>query len=146
MQEAPEPTSDVDLFRWISWAQMKAAEEWIKARDLSQLQAFTLGFLVKNPGAIQRELAEVARTTPANMSMMLQVLEQRGYIERRADATSDRIKRVYATDAGGAIIAGFDATMAASNDAILAPLDDSERAQLHRLLTRITAALPRPSR
>ena len=64
MQDAEHSlTSSLHLFRWIGWAQMKAGEDWIRERDLSHAQSFVLGYLVQNPGAIQRDLAEVSRTT-----------------------------------------------------------------------------------
>ena len=50
-------TSALDLVRWIGWAQTKAGEDWIRERELSHEQAFVLGYLVQNPGAIQRDIA-----------------------------------------------------------------------------------------
>lgn len=146
MSEPYRVTGSLDLLRWVSWAQMKAGEDWIRERELSHSQSFVLGFLVKNPGAIQRDLAEVSRTTPASVSSLLQGLERSGLIERRSDPHNERSKRVFATPAGAELIAGFDAAMAAANDTILAPLDDAERASLHALLTKITAELPQPTR
>jgi MarR family transcriptional repressor of mepA len=145
---APEnpSTSSVDLFRWIGWAQMKAGEDWIRERELSHAQAFVLGYLVQNPGSIQRDLAQVSRTTPASVSSLLQGLERSGLVERRTEAGNERSKRVYATPAGTELIAGFDTAMAATQETILAPLDEAERATLHALLTKITAELPQPTR
>jgi DNA-binding MarR family transcriptional regulator len=139
-------TSTIDLFRWIGWAQMKAGENWIRERELSHAQSFVLGYLVQNPGSIQRDIAEVSRTTPASVSSLLQGLEDRGLIERRADDRNGRTKRVYPTTAGSELIAGFDEAMAGTETTILAPLDAAERATLHALLTKITAQLPRPTR
>ena len=137
--------SSLELFRWIGWAQMKAGEDWIRERELSHPQAFGLGFLVQNPGSIQRDIAEVTRTSAASVSSLLQGLERRGLIERRTDG-DERSKRVYATPAGAELIAGFDSSMAATEETILAPLDEAERATLHALLLKITAELPRPTR
>lgn len=139
-------TSTVDLFRWIGWAQMKAGEDWIRARELSHAQSFVLGYLVQNPGAIQRDLAQASRTTAASISSLLQGLEDRGLVERRADGANGRTKLVYATSAGAELIAGFAEAMASTEDTILAPLNADERATLHALLTKITAELPQPSR
>ncbi|SMG26340.1 MarR family winged helix-turn-helix transcriptional regulator [Agreia pratensis] len=136
----------VDLFRWIGWAQMKAGEDWIRERELSRAQSFVLGYLVQNPGAIQRDIAEVSRTTAASVSSLLQGLEDRGLVERRADDANARTKRVYATESGAELIAGFDEAMAGTEDTILAPLTAAERSTLHALLTKITAELPQPSR
>ena len=145
---APElsPTSPMDLVRWIGWAQMKAGEDWIRERELSHAQSFVLGYLVQNPGAIQRDIAQVSRTSAASVTSLLQGLERRGLVERRTEDGDERSKRVYATDAGVELIDGFDATMAAANETILAPLDADERATLLALLSKITAELPQPTR
>src|SRR5580692_11105318 len=126
---APEsaPTSSFDLFRWIGWAQLKAGEDWIRARELSHEQGFVLGYLVQNPGSIQRDIAEVSRTSAASVSSLLQGLERRGLVERRTEPGNERSKRVYATSAGIELIAGFEETMAATEDVILAPLTPEER-------------------
>jgi MarR family transcriptional regulator, repressor for mepA len=139
-------TSSFDLFRWVGWAQMMAGQEWIRERDLSQQQGFTLGYLAQNPGSMQRDIAAVNRTTAASVSSLLQGLEARGLIERRTEDGDERSKRVYATPAGKELIAGFDDAMAAAEETLLAPLDAQERATLNALLTKITAQLPQPTR
>ena len=142
----PEFTTPLELLRWIGWAQMKAGEDWIRERELSHPQSFVLGYLAQNPGAIQRDIAEVSRTTAASVSSLLQGLEARSLVERRADADNERIKRVYATPAGAELIAGFDESMKATEETILAPLSATERESLRALLTKVTAHLPRPTR
>ncbi|MEV4510304.1 MarR family transcriptional regulator [Dactylosporangium sp. NPDC049525] len=144
--DAPRLTSTLDLVRWIGWAQQKAGEDWIRARELSFAQAFVLGYLVKNPGAIQRDIAAVTRTSAASVTSLLQGLERRDLVERRTESGDERSKRVHATPAGVELIAGFDAAMAAADETILAPLDQAERAALHALLTKVTAELPQPTR
>ncbi len=139
-------TSSLELLRWIGWAQSKVAEDWIRARELSHEQSFALGFLVQNPGSIQRDIAQMTRTSPASVTSLLQGLERRGLVERRTEDGNERSKRVYATPAGAELIAGFGAAMASADDLILAPLDQTERATLHALLTKITAELPQPTR
>lgn len=142
----PELTTSLGLVRWIGWAQMMAGQDWVRERDLSREQAFVLGYLVQSPGAIQRDIAEITRTTAASVSSLLQGLEKRGLVERRAEEGDSRSKRVFATAAGSDLIAGFEAAMNAADETILAPLDDAERATLHSLLTKITAELPQPTR
>jgi DNA-binding MarR family transcriptional regulator len=73
-----------------------------------------LGYLVQNPGAIQRDIAQVSRTSAASVTSLLQGLERRGLVERRTEQGNERSKRVYAA--------------------------------LHRLLSKITAELPQPTR
>ncbi|GAA2355661.1 hypothetical protein Cme02nite_48390 [Catellatospora methionotrophica] len=144
--DAPRLTTILDLVRWIGWAQRKAGEDWIRSREITMEQGFALGYLVQNPGAIQRDLAEITRTSPASVSSLLQGLERRGLVERRADSADVRSKRAYATPTGAELIAGFEAAMTAVDDTILAPLDQTERATLHALLTKVTAELPQPTR
>ena len=139
-------TSSLELFRWIGWAQMKAGEDWIRERELSHAQSFVLGYLVQNPGAIQRDIAEVSRTSAASVSSLLQGLERRGLIERRSEGGDERRKRVYATPSGSDLIAGFDTAMTDAGETILGPLDQAERGTLHALLMKITRELPQPTR
>jgi MarR family transcriptional repressor of mepA len=145
-EQASGPTTISELFRWIGWAQMQAGQDWIRARELSHQQGFALGYLVQNPGAMQRDIAKVSRTSAASVSSLLQGLETRGLIERHTEDGDERSKRVYATTAGSELIAGFDTAMAAAEETILAPLNRAERDTLHALLTKITAELPQPTR
>jgi MarR family transcriptional repressor of mepA len=144
--QSPPLTTSIELVRWIGWAQMKAGEEWIRERELSHAQSFVLGYLAQNPGSIQRDLAEVSRTSAASVSSLVQGLERRGLVERRPDQENERVKRVYATPAGVKLIDGFGAAMAAADEEILAPLTADERATLHALLVKVTARLPQPTR
>lgn len=146
MTEQPVPTSSLELVRWIGWAQRKAAEDWVRERDLSHEQAFVLGFLAQNPGAIQRDIAAVSRTSAASVTSLLKGLEQRGLVERRPDPDNARVKRVETTPAGARLIAGFQDAMTAADETILAPLDRAERAALRALLAKVVAELPQPTR
>jgi MarR family transcriptional repressor of mepA len=144
--DAPELTTTLDLVRWIGWAQRKAGEDWIRARELSHEQAFALGYLTREPGAIQRDIAELTRTSAASVSSLLKGLEARGLVERRTVPGDERSKRVFVTPAGAELIAGFDTAMAAADESILAPLGQDERDALHALLTKITTRLEPPTR
>jgi DNA-binding MarR family transcriptional regulator len=144
--EHPSRSSGLELVRWIGWAQRKAGEDWIRERELSHEQAFVLGYLVRSPGAIQRDIADVSRTSAASVSSLLRGLESRELVERRTDPGNERSKRVYATPAGEKLIAGFETAMLAADETLLAPLDAAERATLQALLTKITAELPQPTR
>ncbi|WP_328606750.1 MarR family transcriptional regulator [Amycolatopsis sp. NBC_00345] len=141
----PKPTSTLELMRWAVWAQRKAGEDLFRARELSFEQAFALGYLVENPGAIQRDLAQTTRTSAASVSSLLQGLERRGLVERRSEGGDVRSKRVYATPAAVELIAGIDTEMAAVEKTTLAPLNRAERDTLHALLKKITAELPQPT-
>ncbi|TPW72768.1 MarR family winged helix-turn-helix transcriptional regulator [Schumannella sp. 10F1B-5-1] len=146
--DAPENAFDspLGLLRRIGWAQRKAAEDWVRERELSFEQGFVLGYLADSPGARQRDIAQMTRTSAASVSSLLQGLERRGLVERRTEEGDERSKRVYATPAGAELIVGFETAMASADETILAPLDPDERDTLDHLLRKITAELPRPSR
>ncbi|WP_409463010.1 TetR/AcrR family transcriptional regulator C-terminal ligand-binding domain-containing protein [Amycolatopsis sp. GA6-003] len=134
----PEPMRG-DLFRSIRWGQRKRVEEWSRTRDLTFEQAMVLGYLEREPGMIQRDVAEMTCTTPANVSLLLKGLERRGLVERRTEGGR---KRVYATSAGLAVVAGLDAVLAEADEMVFAPLDRDERAGLEAAVAKINAHLP----
>lgn len=144
--QQPELTTTLDQVRWIAWEQRRAGEDWVRSRGLTHEQAFVLGYLAQSPGARQRDIAAVTRTSAASVSSLLKGLEARDLVERRTEPGDERSKRVHATPAGAELVAGFDAAMAAADEVILAPLDAHERETLLALLSKVTAALPRPTR
>ncbi|NKY09519.1 MarR family winged helix-turn-helix transcriptional regulator [Cellulomonas hominis] len=144
--QQPELTTTLDQVRWIAWEQRRAGEDWVRSRGLTHEQAFVLGYLAQSPGARQRDIAAVTRTSAASVSSLLKGLEARHLVERRTEPGDERSKRVHATPAGAELVAGFDAAMAAADEVILAPLDADERETLLALLSKVTAALPRPTR
>lgn len=144
--QAPHFDTPLGLMRWIGWAQRKAAEDWVRERELTHEQSFVLGYLQQNPGAIQRDIATVTRTSAASVSSLLQGLERRGLVERRADDGNARTKLVFATPSGIDLIAGFEDAMLALDDTLLAPLNPDERTTLLALLRKVTAELPEPTR
>src|ERR1700760_3417278 len=103
--------SPLRYLRAFGFAHRRAAEEWARERGLTFEQGFTLGYLVDHAGAIQREIAEINRTTAASVASVLRGLERRGLVERRNDGDDVRSKRVFATPAGASLIADFDAAM-----------------------------------
>lgn len=143
MPEATAPRiRSLELFRSIMQAQRKAAEEWVRSRGLTFEQATVIGYLEQRPGAIQRDIAGMSRTTAGNISLMLKTLENRGLVERRTEDGDERSKRVYATPAGINLIAGLNRAMGELDEAIFAPLNEGEQALLEALLDKVNAALP----
>ncbi|MER5787674.1 MarR family winged helix-turn-helix transcriptional regulator [Streptomyces sp. NPDC001980] len=135
-------TGPLEQLKAINWAQAQAGQEWIRSRGLSVQQAFVLSYLADHPGAIQRDIAQATRTTAANVSGVLRGLEARHLVERRFEGGDERSKRVFATDAGIALVSGHEEAMTAVDESILAPLTPAERATLQALLDKVTAGLP----
>ena len=70
--------------------------------DVTPQQAHTLTYIQQHPGLIQRELGDYFHLRNATITSMLKNLERDGYIVRKADQKSARIKRIYLTEAGTA--------------------------------------------
>ena len=98
--------------------------------------------------AVLALLAEGARETQAgiadalglNRSMLVGVLdrmEEQGLVERRRDPNDRRRQMVNATPAGARRLAELRELAGQLESAALEPLDDDDRATLHRLLLRI---------
>ncbi|MDT8913162.1 TetR/AcrR family transcriptional regulator C-terminal ligand-binding domain-containing protein [Amycolatopsis sp. PS_44_ISF1] len=134
--------SETRVLRSILAAQRRVAGEWARSRDLTFEQAVVLEHLQRRPGAIQRDLADLTRTTAANVSVLLKGLERRGLVERRIEAGDERSKRVRLTPAGSSLIDGFESALAEADRAVFAPLSGVEQSGLRDLLRKVAAPSP----
>jgi DNA-binding MarR family transcriptional regulator len=67
-------------------------------------------------------------------------LEAKGWVERRRHPTDRRAYALHITEAGRDTLTRARRLAAGTQNELLAPLDDAERAQLHDLLLRLVAA------
>lgn len=137
--------STLELMRWVVWGQRRVAEEWIRERGLTHEQSAVLAYLSKNPDAIQRDVARAMRTSAPSVSRLLAGLERRGLVERQAQESDTRSRRVRVTPAGSGLIQGFEEAMDGVEESILAPLGAAERARLHELLEELVSRIESPS-
>lgn len=79
------------------------AHQLLEAIGLYRGQPPMLRALWEHEGMIQNELAKRLKITPATCTKMLQRMEKAGFIRRQADATDQRVTRVFLTDAGRSI-------------------------------------------
>lgn len=96
----------------------------------------TLSYLRDHAGCPQQELAEVLCMDANNVVLLLNELEDLGYVARRRDPDDRRRHRVELTPAGTKALAKAEKAQEAIEDDVLGALDDDERATLWRLLTR----------
>ncbi|MFG2819925.1 MarR family winged helix-turn-helix transcriptional regulator [Kitasatospora sp. NPDC048365] len=90
----------------------------------------------------QRDLAARLRIDPSDLAKAVDQLATAGQVERSRDPADRRRVSVTITPAGRAALAELDGEARQVQDALLAPLDPAERAQLHALLGRVFDALP----
>jgi DNA-binding MarR family transcriptional regulator len=95
-----------------------------------------LSYLGDHDGAPQHELADALCIDAKNVVLLLNELEDAGYLVRRRDTEDRRRHHVFITDAGRAAIERAGSALQAIEDEILRALDAEERATLWDLLTR----------
>ncbi len=91
--------------------------------------------------ASQQHLAQTLTIDRANMVALLDVLEQRGFIERQADPRDRRRHVVRLTAVGQAELQQIRQAREKVDEAFFAGLDNTEQEMLHRLLVKLFTSL-----
>lgn len=76
----------------------------LKPHDMTMSQGWVLVHLYRENGLRQSDLAERLEVATVTTSKLIDRLEARGYVERRADPNDRRSNRVFATDQAKAIV------------------------------------------
>ena len=76
----------------------------LKPLGITRSQWWVLAFLSRRDGMKQTALADDLDLTRVAIGGLLDRLEAGGYVERRADATDGRARRVFLTKAGGKLV------------------------------------------
>ena len=111
--------------------------ERIAELELTPPQTGLLRSVAQRPGQSQQAIAGQLGTTPSRLVGLVDGLEQRGLIERRRNPDDRRNYALYLTEAGRRCMAGLGRAARQHEDVICAGLSETERAQLHALLTRL---------
>lgn len=77
-------------------------------------------------GVTQKELAERVGLDGSSLVRLLDILEGKGWVERRADAADRRSKRIFLTAEGHGAVDHVRATMLEAELSLLQDLEDSE--------------------
>jgi DNA-binding MarR family transcriptional regulator len=113
--------------------------ERLEPLGLKPAHAGILGVIRQTDGLSQQALGEKLGAFPSRLVALLDELEGRGLVERRDSPTDRRSYALYLTEAGRAALEQIGRVGRAHQDALCAALDESERARLAGLLTRIAA-------
>ncbi len=74
------------------------ADKRARAHGMTRAQWTILLSLERQPGMLQKELAETLEVEPITVARLVDRLEARGMVERRADPTDRRCWRLHLTD------------------------------------------------
>ncbi len=102
-------------------------------------QLMLLSYLRSGAPALQQQLCESLWLDPNNCVLLLNELEEMGYIERRRDPTDRRRHMVDITDQGRVALERAQRAQEEIGDELLSDLSDEERATLRSLLSRVVA-------
>jgi len=97
--------------------------------DISRTEAGVLSSLMASPRRIT-ELAELEGLAQPTMTLLVQRLEQRGWVKRERRADDGRVVLVSLTDAGGTALAEFRAQVGAALRAYMDAMSDEQIAAL----------------
>jgi len=108
---------------------------------LYKAQGFALLFLSHYEGVPQTEIARCLHLSPASVTSMLQRMERDGWVERRPDATDQRVSRVYLTARARSLQTVAAATFRELEQEVSSALTPTEEEELRALLLKVHARL-----
>lgn len=108
--------------------------------NVSAPQFGTLLLIESNPGISQSAVAEALRFDRSTLVQIIDRLEQRDLVVRRAAPQDRRSHALELTKAGGAFLEKLKAMALAHEAEVAAGLDDEERTRLIELLQKLYAA------
>jgi DNA-binding MarR family transcriptional regulator len=115
----------------------------VRRIGLTRSQWQVLSLLFHRPGISQSELAEILEVQRATAGRMIDRMEAKRWVVRRADAADRRINRLYLTAEAEGVQAEMGAIAEAMLDDAMASLDLAERDLLADMLARMKAQLLR---
>ena len=105
--------------------------------ELTPADAGILRLLRAEAGLSQQELAARLRIHPSRLVAILDNLEKRGFVERRANPEDRRLYSLHLTEAGGEVLEKIGSVARKHQDALLSSISLEERNTLATLLLRI---------
>jgi len=127
-------TGSISLITQLSRVIYRRATKDVIGMGLKQLIA--LDHLYVNRGCLQQALGQTLMLDANNCVILLNDLDELGYIERRRDPSDRRRHLVEITPAGVEALKQAEGRLESLEDEVLGNLDPEERAQLRELLAK----------
>lgn len=112
-----------------------------RAYAMTRAQWIILARLDRQPGMSQNELATICEVEPITVARLVDRLEARGMVERRADPSDRRVRRLHLLPASEPIVAEISRYRADLDAEITEGLDAGQRTALIDTLLHIKAGL-----
>jgi MarR family transcriptional regulator for hemolysin len=83
-------------------------DQFARMRGLTRAQAIILSRLSRQPGLSQNEMAAICEVEPITVGRLIDRLEGRGLVERRADPSDRRVRRLHLLAAAEPLLKEID--------------------------------------
>ena len=100
-------------------------DQWARAYGMTRAQGIILYRLDRQPGLSQNEMASLCEVEPITVGRLVDRLEARGLLERRADPSDRRIRRLHLLPAAAPVIAAIQDYKVALEEYMTEGLDQS---------------------
>jgi len=118
-----------------------AFDRRVRKLGLTRSQWLVINRLHRRPGATQSELAEMLEVEKPTAGRMVDRMEAKGWVERRADGADRRVNRLYLTNEADLIQLRLAKISDGTIDDALSPLSPAERDQFSELTARVKRQL-----
>lgn len=88
-------------------------------------------------GLSQREIADILKTAPSTITVMIKRMEKSGILFRRKDLEDQRVSRVYLTDEGRAVCQKAKEAIKALSEECFDGFSEEEKSNLKLLLQKM---------
>ena len=119
------------------------ADQLARAHGMTRAQWVILVRLERQPGLSQNELAGILEVEPITVCRLVDRLEARGFLERRADAKDRRVKRLHLLPASASVLKEIGACRAELHalitEGVASPALDAMTGGLQKMRANLTA-------
>lgn len=121
---------------------------WMIQRDLENIGVgsgphFFLHLIERNPGITQNDVSRLTDIDKATAAKGLAKLERLGYVQRKPAPDDRRVRQLYLTEAGQAVMPHIRDTLRHVTEVCAQDLSAGELDELFRLLGKVEASLGR---
>jgi len=116
-------------------------DQWARNYGMTRAQGIILYRLEDQPGLSQNEMAALCEVEPITVGRLVDRLEARGFLERRADPSDRRIRRLHLLPAAAPILAAIQDYKAALEEYVTEGLDQSVQETLIDALVHMKTKL-----
>jgi DNA-binding MarR family transcriptional regulator len=125
------------LFRRMQQIAVAIFVEECRAFDLTPVQFAALVAIHTHPGIDATRLSAVIAFDRSTLGNVIERLENKGFIERKPSREDRRVKLLYLTKSGAALLRDIMPAVECSQARILEPLKPADRKTLMTLLTQL---------